>query len=145
VETGLVGWNKGVSGTRASDEEHLASRGVLPSCIYPQASKLNGIQASGTPPGASNCSWHMPSNTLMPVCLPVPPCLPWSNHPLQVERTINGTPMYMYEITSDRRTYLSTIGKKGDTIFALVVTAPHNAFEQDAADLRHIQDTFKLL
>lgn len=63
----------------------------------------------------------------------------------QVERTINGTPMYMYEITSDRRTYLSTIGKKGDTIFALVVTAPHNAFEQDAADLRHIQDTFKLL
>lgn len=34
---------------------------------------------------------------------------------LQVSKTINGTPMYMYEISSDKRTYLSTIGKKGET------------------------------
>jgi hypothetical protein len=32
---------------------------------------------------------------------------------VQVSKTINGTPMYMYEITSDKRNYLSTIGKKG--------------------------------
>lgn len=67
------------------------------------------------------------------------------NPSLQVQRTINGTPMYMYEISSDKRTYLSTIGKKGDTVFALVVTAPNNAFDKDAEDLRHIQDTFKVL
>lgn len=63
----------------------------------------------------------------------------------QVSKTINGTPMYMYEITSDKRNYLSTIGKKGDTVFALVVTAPHAAFDKDGQALRHIQDTFKLL
>ena len=33
----------------------------------------------------------------------------------------------------------------GDTVFALVVTAPHAAFGEDAQALRHIQDTFKLL
>jgi hypothetical protein len=63
----------------------------------------------------------------------------------QVSKTINGTPMYMYEINSDKRGYLSTIGKKGDTVFALVVTAPRAAFTEDAQALRHIQDTFKLL
>jgi hypothetical protein len=63
----------------------------------------------------------------------------------QVERKINGTPMFTYEITSDKRNYLSTIGKKGDTVFALVVTAPHAAYEKDAVALKHIQDTFKLL
>ncbi len=53
--------------------------------------------------------------------------------------------MYTYEINSDKRSYLSTIGKKGDTVFALGVTAPHAAFNEDAQALRHIQDTFKLL
>lgn len=33
----------------------------------------------------------------------------------------------------------------GDTVFALVVTAPRAAFTEDAQALRHIQDTFKLL
>jgi hypothetical protein len=33
----------------------------------------------------------------------------------------------------------------GDTVFALVVTAPHAAFDKDGQALRHIQDTFKLL
>lgn len=70
------------------------------------------------------------------------------SHPVsaqQSQKRINGTDMYVYEITSDRRRYLSTIGKKGDTVFALVVGAPSSAFERDAADLRHIQDTFMLL
>jgi hypothetical protein len=30
-------------------------------------------------------------------------------------------------------------------VFALVVTAPHAAYEKDAVALKHIQDTFKLL
>lgn len=63
----------------------------------------------------------------------------------QAEKRINGTDMYVYDVRSDKRHYLSTIGKKGDTVFALVVTAPTGAFEKDATGLRHIQDTFKLL
>jgi hypothetical protein len=53
--------------------------------------------------------------------------------------------MYVYEVVSDRRHYLSTIGKKGDTVFALVVAAPASAYNKDAAGLHHIQDSFKLL
>lgn len=64
---------------------------------------------------------------------------------MQVEKRINGTDMFVYELRSDKRHYLSTIGKKGDTVFALVVSAPAAAYERDAADLRHIQETFKLL
>lgn len=37
------------------------------------------------------------------------------------------------------------VAAAGDTVFALVVTAPHAAFEKDGEDLRHIQETFKLL
>lgn len=33
---------------------------------------------------------------------------------LQASKTINGTPMYTYEIASDKRNYLATIGKKGE-------------------------------
>lgn len=33
---------------------------------------------------------------------------------LQTSKTINGTPMYTYEIASDKRNYLATIGKKGE-------------------------------
>lgn len=33
----------------------------------------------------------------------------------------------------------------GDTVFALVVTAPHAAYEKDSVALKHIQDTFQLL
>eukprot|EP00882_Tetradesmus_deserticola_P006473 GHRQ01006811.1.p2 GENE.GHRQ01006811.1~~GHRQ01006811.1.p2 ORF type:complete len:229 (+),score=54.83 GHRQ01006811.1:261-947(+) len=63
----------------------------------------------------------------------------------QATRRVNGNDLYMFDIASDKRRYLSTIGKKGDTIFALVVTAPSKAFEQDYAALKHIQDTFQLL
>lgn len=63
----------------------------------------------------------------------------------QDEKRINGTAMYVYDVKSDKRHYLSTIGKKGDTVYALVVTAPANAYEKDAEGLRHIQETFQLL
>lgn len=33
---------------------------------------------------------------------------------LQTSKTINGTPMYTYEIASDKRNYLATIGKRGE-------------------------------
>jgi hypothetical protein len=58
---------------------------------------------------------------------------------------VNGSDLYVFDIASDKRRYLSSIGKKGDTVFALVVTAPANAFERDYAALKHIQDTFQLL
>ncbi|KAF8073086.1 thylakoid lumenal protein [Scenedesmus sp. PABB004] len=58
---------------------------------------------------------------------------------------VNGSDLYVYDIASNRRRYLSSIGKKGDTVFALVVTAPIAAFERDAAGLQHIQDSFRLL
>eukprot|EP00878_Enallax_costatus_P009499 GHUV01009927.1.p1 GENE.GHUV01009927.1~~GHUV01009927.1.p1 ORF type:complete len:156 (+),score=41.08 GHUV01009927.1:984-1451(+) len=63
----------------------------------------------------------------------------------QAQVRINGTDMYIYDLRSDKRHYLSTIGKKGDTVYALVVTAPSNAYEKDVAGLRHIQETFQLL
>jgi hypothetical protein len=64
---------------------------------------------------------------------------------LQATRKVNGSDLYVFDIASDKRRYLSSIGKKGDTVFALVVTAPANAFERDYAALKHIQDTFQLL
>ena len=63
----------------------------------------------------------------------------------QAQVRINGTDMYIYDLRSDKRHYLSTIGKKGDTVYALVVTAPTGAYEKDINGLRHIQETFQLL
>lgn len=53
--------------------------------------------------------------------------------------------MYIYDLRSDKRHYLSTIGKKGDTVYALVVTAPNSVYGKDVAALRHIQESFQLL
>lgn len=63
----------------------------------------------------------------------------------QATKRVNGSDLFVFDIASDKRRYLSSIGKKGDTVFALVVTAPANAFERDYAGLKHIQDTFQLL
>lgn len=60
-------------------------------------------------------------------------------------RRVDGTDMYVYELASQRRHYLSSVAKKGDTVFALVVTAPAAAFERDEPALRHIQESFRLL
>jgi hypothetical protein len=64
---------------------------------------------------------------------------------LQVTRKVNGSDLFVFDIASDKRHYLSSIGKKGDTVFALVVTAPSSAYERDYDALKHIQDTFQLL
>lgn len=37
----------------------------------------------------------------------------------QAEKMINGTKMYTYEIQSDKRAYLTTIGKKGKLVLVL--------------------------
>jgi hypothetical protein len=63
----------------------------------------------------------------------------------QATKRVNGSDLYVFDIASEKRRYLSSIGKKGDTVFALVVTAPSSAFEKDYAALKHIQDTFQLL
>jgi hypothetical protein len=44
----------------------------------------------------------------------LPPAGLYCSSHLQVSKTINGTPMYTYEIASDKRNYLATIGKKGE-------------------------------
>lgn len=65
--------------------------------------------------------------------------------PPQSQRTINGTPGFQYEVSSDKTHFLGAIAKKGDTVYALVVGAPKAAFERDEAELRHIAESFKLM
>jgi hypothetical protein len=63
----------------------------------------------------------------------------------QSQTTLNGTLAYVFDITSDKRHFLSTVAKHGDTVIGLVVGAPTSAWAKDGDDLRHIQETFKLL
>lgn len=64
----------------------------------------------------------------------------------QVVKKMAGKEVYMYDITSDRRRYLSTIAQGQDgTMYALFVTASPSAFARKEQQLRHIQDTFVLL
>jgi hypothetical protein len=63
-----------------------------------------------------------------------------------VVKKVAGKEVYMYDITSDRRRYLSTIAQGQDgTMYALFVTASPSAFARKEQQLRHIQDTFVLL
>lgn len=64
----------------------------------------------------------------------------------QVVKKVAGKEVYMYDITSDRRRFLSTIAQGQDgTMYALFVTATPSGFAKKEQQLRHIQDTFVLL
>jgi hypothetical protein len=63
------------------------------------------------------------------------------------ERTdeATGVSFYDYDIDSPDYRYLSSIAVKGGKVFALFVRSPARGFEAQEKDLRHIQETFKLL
>lgn len=58
---------------------------------------------------------------------------------------VEGGVVYTADVASDRKRFLATVAKKGDTVFALVVASPARTFGRDEAELRRIQETFTLL
>lgn len=60
-------------------------------------------------------------------------------------RKVDGRDVFYYDIKSDKRRYLSTISLKDGTMYALFVTAPVSSFAKDEEQLKHIQNTFKLM
>jgi hypothetical protein len=63
------------------------------------------------------------------------------------ERTdeASGVTFYEYDIDSPDYRYLSSIAVKSGKVFALFVRSPARGFAASEKDLRHIQETFKLL
>ena len=56
-----------------------------------------------------------------------------------------GVTFYEYDIDSPDYRYLSSIAVKQGKVFALFVRSPARGFASSEKDLRHIQETFKLL
>lgn len=63
------------------------------------------------------------------------------------ERTdeASGISFYDYDIDSPDYRYLSSIAVKSGKVFALFVRSPARGFASQEKDLRHIQETFRLL
>lgn len=57
----------------------------------------------------------------------------------------SGVTFYEYDIDSPDYRYLSSIAVKSGKVFALFVRSPARGFAASEKDLRHIQETFRLL